>query len=205
MFSPYSQSTIRYFWTFSTSYGMIVALLKGGYKVFYLLNVDESEKNFRLYYEFEQQNHRESNGIVPILLENGVLSDYETFKVSHQLKKDNAYFPSVLYLFGVGTVIVGTVYVMEVGEHIADISCDILPKYQKKGYGSLAIRETEKLLFQDPNIFFTRISDLKRFTHHDAASKIAVSLGYEALDTFYVKKNPNYTLEEIDQKIIHLK
>lgn len=183
-----------------------IAIFEGGRNMFYLLDIEENEKNFRLYFEF-YKSHEElnENDIIPILLNHDVLSSYENFKLSYMIRKQAEEFPSTLYLFGVGTKIVGTVYVMQADQHTANISCIIQQKYRKKGYGTIAIKEMEKLLFQNPEIYYAMLSDISNLTHHTITPKIAESLGYKKWKSHYIKENPNITIDLTTEKFLRYK
>ncbi|MCM1053204.1 MAG: hypothetical protein NC483_04455 [Ruminococcus sp.] len=132
-------------------------------------------------------------------LSQGNISDYEFFKLINSKKQASDEFPSTEYYLMENSEPVTAIYIIMRTPNIADITITTIPEKRNQGFAKTAITMIEKILFQNPNIFFTTITDI---TEIKISSRLAISLGYEYDEdtNTFVKLNPNFTIEEIEKQ-----
>lgn len=116
------------------------------------------------------------------------LTDFEYFLLLRRLEKSCERYPADHYLFYVGKTPVTSLYVMRIDPHIVNISFMTIPKHQRKGYATEAVKLLENTLFKDLEIGFIQITDM---TEKGISGRIARKLRYIYQgDNNYIKPNP---------------
>lgn len=164
--------------------------------MFYLLNIEENDRSFEMYYHYVKNNTFLPKRISPILRGNTCLSELEQFKITYQMQKEWEELPSSTYLFFASGKPVGTLYVMQVEEHTYDISFHIAPTQWNKGYATAALQEIERILFQREEVHYTTITDI---SNAEAIQRLIKKGGYQQIDhtNRYRKGNPQYQRKEL--------
>lgn len=127
--------------------------------------------------------------IIPI--EQGDLSDFEYFFITHpfEKRKEKEYF----YLL-VNNNPVTCLKTKEDENGIIEINLETAEQYMRNGYATTAVSLVEQFLFQNPNVRGLKMVDVSDFKQ---TSKIAIKLGYLYVseEDFFFKENPNFKLE----------
>lgn len=167
----------------------------------FILQRIDNEKAYKLYYKFVKEANPEwkkSYALECLLLKQNIIeqnnmSDYEYF-LKTRVDLSNKY----LLLWN--NLPVCLIMISERNNTTKDISFSTLPKYQRKGFATQAVKMIEKVLFQKEDVLFTSIVDMNP---KHISGKIAENLGYEYLEDggFYLKANPNLNIQEIQRKL----
>ena len=173
----------------------------------FLKKLEDNEESYKLLYHFSINNRHDwkeatvisfiMQGVIPPK-QNG-LSDYEYFKLLRKLQKQIETLPTEEYILHKNYEPITNLYIIMRSSKTADISFVTRKQYQKQGYATQALKMVETILFQNPNILYTSITDLSQ---NNVSTKIALKNGYtysEELNIF-LKQNPNIKLNKINIK-----